>query len=611
MLEENSLPARSMERLIFPTDAEPPEFATLAGWVYWGRTHHNVAGKLRVTAAPSDSTGSALRVGEMEYWVLRDAGLFHVINEHVGIRSEQSPQAERLPDLLTDGGPLPAGFPSVPVLALRRKLKAAGIDLAIGTEALAFSWDTGGDFSFSEPLQHPWCPSRLITALSPDRKNPQWAPVEREAGKLAGLKDSSAPRSLTEKSRARLAELFERYLESIIEKSPSDLSCGSRVLFSMKSVIVPSARLGVDSVGVPDDAAWKLFGPLAARRVGRTEIEQRSARAAAALDEAMAENHVVVWRAPTVAMTNAIAFRPVRVSHRAIELNPLVCTWLNADFDGDQAGLYLPLGPAAQEELARNLTVVAHLQRDPSLIDTLMPPHEAVWGLSLLRLSERRNDTTEAITGAIPTHGDLLSQPELQSHMREIIRIDGAEKAVRIMERLMSIGFEAAASSGASMDPFMNLSDLAERPCGSASDNLPTTEHAFEWLESSRDYLSSVFGPQLILAKAGIRGGIDNLIRLLLKRRENLGEGLLGGVGYAEYMRLSMEMRKHLAKIVFRWEGIGSDMSSQQMTKATTVLARARRAEKPGVVFASAASRGEKDPLTDLDARLFVGLLPR
>jgi hypothetical protein len=611
ILGENSLPQHGMERLKFPEHDSTPEFPTLAGWVYWGRTRHNVEGKLRATAAPSDPIGSALRVGEMEYWVLRDAGLYKVINENLGIRSERSIQADGLLDLVAAGGALPSNFPSVPVLTLQRKLRGAGIDLEIGADALAFSWHSEGDFSFTEPVQHPWCPSCLCTRLSPDRENRLWAPVERENAKLGGLNDSNAPRSLVDKSKARLAELFEAYLGSIIQENPSDLACGSRVLFSMKSVIVPSALLGTDSVGVPDEAAWKLFGPLAARRIGKSEVDLRSEKAAVALDETMAETHVIVWRAPSVEMTNAIAFKPVRVQHRSIELNPLVCRWMNADFDGDQVGLYLPLGPEAQAEIAQKLTVAAHLRRDPGLIDTLIPPHEAVWGLSLLRLSEQRKDTIESLAGTIATHSDLLTQSELQSHMREIVRSEGAEKAICTLEGLMKIGFEAAATSGASLDPFMDLEGLAEVPCASKWDSLPKAELVFEWLESADGYLSSVYGPQLMLAKAGIRGGIDNLIRLLLKRRETAGEGLLGGIRHAEYMKLSMEMRRSLAKIAFRWEGIGSDMSDQQTTKATTVLARARRAQKPGIVFASAASRGEKDPLTDKEARLFSGLLPK
>ena len=112
------------------------------------------------------------------------------------------------------------------------------------------------------------------------------------------------------------------------------------------------------------------------------------------------------------------------------------------------------------------------------------------------------------------------------------------------------------------------------------------------------------------MTKGSIRGSIQNLVQLLHRRCETPGQGVLDGIGYDEFMKLAQEVRKHVAKIVFRWETLGGDIEMDELSKATTVLARARRSDVPGVVFAAAASRQETDPLTDLDARLFAGLVP-
>ena len=81
-------------------------------------------------------------------------------------------------------------------------------------------------------------------------------------------------------------------------------------------------------------------------------------------------------------------FHPVRAPGSAIRLHPLTTGLLDADFDGDQVAVFLPLTEDGQREAGERLTVAAHLARDPSLIETLLPPPEAVWGLAYLGLDE-------------------------------------------------------------------------------------------------------------------------------------------------------------------------------------------------------------------------------
>lgn len=607
MLESRKLPVHAMDNLQYPA---APRFPTVAGWVYWGRTKHITSDKYSCITKPGSDDDKHQRVGEMEYWILRNAGAYHTACENAGLRAENAEHAAELVDIVTEGGTLPDSFPSAPLLSLQRKLEAAGIHLDISAERLDFSWQEDGQYSFSEPLDHPWCPACRIEKITPDTANPLWAHVEEEDGKLKTLLGSDTPASLLRKAREGLSRRFADYVDSILQTRPSDLSTGTNILFNVRSLIVPSGTVSARSVGIPDDAAWQLFGPLAARTAGMQNVAKRNDDAEKALDRAMVDSLVVLWRAPSVEPTSAIALVPVRVPHRSIELNPLLCKWLNADFDGDQVSVYLPLGPKAQEELGRTLTVSAHLDRNPELVRKLIPPHEAVWGLSLLWMDGTGRKAITDIVGERSTHGKLLTQWELAGWMTDMLHERGPEEVVDALEKLMDLGFGAAAGSGASLDPFTRVEKLPGIDVCGEVDGPAFGDRLYEYLEASEDYFSPQFGPQLIMTKGSIRGSVANLVQLAYRRHETGGQGLLDGIRYEEFVKMAREMRRNIGRLAFRWQNLGRDVLEDELSSATTVLARARRSDRPGVVFAAAASRKESDPLTDIDARLFCGLVP-
>ena len=600
------LPSDGMEKLTIPGNPEEPCYSSLTGYVYWGRTHHNVAGKLWASVRPEGGREPyrPMRIGEMEYYILRDSGLFRLIAENVGVRDATSAHAGRLADAIAAGEPIPDSFPSTPLLRLKQSLKSAGIILEIGRDSLRFDWDDDGTFAFPIPLQHPWCQSRLIESLAPDTSLPLWQVVAGESRKLESLLKSDAPTALVAGAKGRLRECLEAYMSTLIQTHPSDLFATGKVLFSMKSVIVPSAELGAGCVGIPEEAAWELFGPLACRAVDPAEIAGRTQRGEAAIDSVMAASHVMLYRAPSIEMTSAVAFKPVRVSHRAVELNPLVCKWINGDFDGDQAGIYLPLAPEAQREIEQKMTVAGHLKRDPGLIDSLVPPHEAIWGLSLLSLTGKGRKSIAAVAGDIRIQAGVLTQWELTEHIKGIMFSQGVERAIQVLEELMKLGFQAARGSGASYNPFAEIGQDEMEP--------NSRDRVHEHLESSEDYVTDAMGPQLLCTKAAIRGTVDNLVKLYFQRHNRPGIGTLHGLDFDEFADLTVAMRRHIAAFATRWEdlGLGKDFRLQRATRATAVLGRATRAANPGIVFGSAASRGEIDPLTDRDARLYAGLLP-
>lgn len=178
------------------------------------------------------------------------------------------------------------------------------------------------------------------------------------------------------------------------------------VLFSGRSVIAPGPDLKLDQLGLPEKMAWTLFGPLAVRKVSAKEVEKRSAKAAKALDEAMAGSWLILNRAPTLMPTNLLAFRPVRIADKAIRVHLLACMPINGDFDGDQAAVFLPVTEAGQHEAGEKLSVAGHLRRDPSLLKWFCPAQEMVFGLASLSMEP------EGLKQVVETAGIEIVAPQ-------------------------------------------------------------------------------------------------------------------------------------------------------------------------------------------------------
>lgn len=96
--------------------------------------------------------------------------------------------------------------------------------------------------------------------------------------------------------------------------TPQDVQIHSRVLFSGRAVLAPGPTLDHDQVGLAEEMAWTLFGPLVIRETGDSEgVRRRSQAATRALDEIVAGSWAIVNRTPTVRPTSMPAFRPLRI----------------------------------------------------------------------------------------------------------------------------------------------------------------------------------------------------------------------------------------------------------------------------------------------------------
>lgn len=174
---------------------------------------------------------------------------------------------------------------------------------------------------------------------------------------------------------------------------------GKRVDYSGRSVIVVGPELKIYQCGLPKEMALELFKPFVTKRLIEIEAANnvKSARKMVervapvvwdALETVIKDHPVLLNRAPTLHRLGIQAFEPVLIEGRAIKLHPLVCTAFNADFDGDQMAVHVPLSAEAQAE-ARFLMLAANNLLKPSDgRPVVVPTQDMVFGSYYLTITK-------------------------------------------------------------------------------------------------------------------------------------------------------------------------------------------------------------------------------
>ncbi len=163
---------------------------------------------------------------------------------------------------------------------------------------------------------------------------------------------------------------------------------GKRVDYSGRSVIVIGPHLKLDQCGIPKMMALELFKPFVTGRLialgfahnvksATRMIERSRSEVWDTLDEVIADKYVLLNRAPTLHRLGIQAFKPILIEGKAIQLHPMVCAAFNADFDGDQMAVHVPLGEAAQAE-AKNIMLSRHNLLKPSSGEPVVNPSKDI-----------------------------------------------------------------------------------------------------------------------------------------------------------------------------------------------------------------------------------------
>ena len=615
LLQGSGLRADGMTTLTL--GGAPLRRPSTAGWVYWGCTVHRARPKLRAAVLPDDR---GQRLGVMEVGALAEAGAPAVIRELTNTCSTRRGDAGSLAGRAAAGPVEPASTPSPAFAALAAGLAQAGIRAEAGPRGVAFRLEPyrGPTLSLAAGVPHPWLPGETVSEVCAAEEAAGYPDVAAASARLARLQKDGAPEPLAATARADLAAAVSALYDGLAPAPEPGRD--ENVLFSGRAVIVPGSDLPADRIGLPKEMAWSLFGPLAARELGDSgAVRQRSTKAGAALSAVMEDHWIILNHAPSVSPTAMLAFRPLPAPGHAIRLCPLACGLLDVDFDGDQAAVFLPLTETAQAESRDRLSIAAHLARDPDLVDDLLPGMDALFGLACLgRSTAGRQRIAEAAGRQPELEGGLLTRETAGKLLREVLAAEGEQAALGAAAELMRLGFEAARAEGASIGPFIGHTlNLPALPEGDAA---PQWQACFEEAQAAvagfRDDDDDDLGAAALLSHSGARATVHQLTTLvgpgglvrdiegrLLGVRRSWREGLTA----PEVLARVVGARRGLFRVLSEFESLGGERSGAG-AEGFGVLTRARRVERPGIVFARAAVRGEVDPLEDEYSRLLVGL---
>ncbi len=226
----------------------------------------------------------------------------------------------------------------------------------------------------------------------------------------AGPQTSHVLRSLSDMLRGKQGRFRQNLL-------------GKRVDYSGRSVIVVGPRLRLDQAGLPKEMALEMFKPFVLREMiarglaanvkgAKNVLDERPAEVWDILEEIVAGHPILLNRAPTLHRLGIQAFYPILVDGNAIQIHPCICAGFNADFDGDQMAVHVPLSQKAQDE-AKNLMMARENIFGPANAQPItVPNREMALGCYYL-------------TQIVSTEGE---EPRLYLSMEDAIRANQSNK---------------------------------------------------------------------------------------------------------------------------------------------------------------------------------------
>ena len=214
---------------------------------------------------------------------------------------------------------------------------------------------------------------------------------------------------------------------------------GKRVDYSGRSVIVVGPQLSLNQCGLPKEMAIELFKPFVVNKLierglvqniksAKKKIERSEPIVWDILEEVVDGHPVMLNRAPTLHRLGIQAFEPILVEGRAIQLHPLVCTAFNADFDGDQMAVHVPLSIEAQAEARMLMLATNNILAPATGKPIITPSQDMVLGIYYLTILK---DENAPIKGYFHDYMDAISALEsgiVKLHDKIVVRDDNGER---------------------------------------------------------------------------------------------------------------------------------------------------------------------------------------
>ncbi|MDP2864584.1 MAG: DNA-directed RNA polymerase subunit beta' [bacterium] len=287
---------------------------------------------------------------------------------------------------------------------------------------------------------------------------------------------------------------------------------GKRVDYSGRSVIVVGPELKLNQCGLPKKMALELFKPFIIKKIldkelaynvrGATRlIETETDEVWAALEEVVKDKFVLLNRAPTLHRLGVQAFLPVLIEGESIRVHPMVCEAFNADFDGDQMAVHLPLSEEAQQEAKQIMLSTLNLLKPATGVPIITPTQDIILGcywltkivdglkgegkifgspeeailayefgevdikakikvrmpnivhhqpLKFIETSVGRILFNETLPANFPFQNEVMNSKKLETLLRETIEKYGNEISCETLDKIKNLGFESATISGIS-----------------------------------------------------------------------------------------------------------------------------------------------------------------
>lgn len=285
---------------------------------------------------------------------------------------------------------------------------------------------------------------------------------------------------------------------------------GKRVDYSGRSVIVVGPELQLHQCGLPKKMALELFKPFVVGRlvrdglaanikIAQKMVEKQVSEVWDILEEITNSKYVLLNRAPTLHRLGIQAFQPILVEGSAIRIHPLVCSAFNADFDGDQMAVHVPLSENAQKE-AKEIMLSSHnLLKPADGVPVVTPSQDIIIGVywmtkekkgalgegkffadpkeailayqnrkisirALIKVRMENGEVVETVVGRLlfarrmpkgfPFYNQIISKSDLKKIIAKCYKEYGEEETAKLVDEIKNFGFKYATRSGITFSAF-------------------------------------------------------------------------------------------------------------------------------------------------------------
>ena len=311
---------------------------------------------------------------------------------------------------------------------------------------------------------------------------------------------------------------------------------GKRVDYSGRSVIVVGPQLKLHQAGLPKKMALELFKPFIINKLIEREyahnvrtagrmVDAEAEEAYEIFDDIIPHHYVLLNRAPTLHRLSIQAFQPVLIEGKAIQIHPMVCAAFNADFDGDQMAVHVPLTDQARKESSELMLASKNLLKPASGEPIATPTLDMVLGVyylthirpkakgggrmfsdieealmaydkgivainaqvkvlfegAVIETSVGRLRFNEILPEEVGFINEELTKKELKKITSRVLELAGGDKAAEFIDRVKTLGFQAVSTSGISWGmEDLHVPEQKEKIMEEAEEKIKTINDQYE-----------------------------------------------------------------------------------------------------------------------------------